>query len=975
MSDSRPNPYLTDNLSINTHSLILPSELDDPLKIVGNTNHSASSIAIAPDSIANDIATEITRDFASMQKPPSPNSAPEHLSFTLDKNSYTLTESLEIQKGWIFDRDGATDIDRITLEIQQHGTSSVNLGQISAIDVASWARQWGSFSHLTSLDGLGLTAGNYEFVAIAYDRSGLASASFQRAFQITESNIAPNHTPQSTHFSLNKNTYELGETIEITNGWVFDEDGILDLTNIIFTLKDSTGEAIAVSEETHLNPNPWTTQWASFSHEIDLTGVNAGEYTLSAVAYDRANAASAEFSRSLIVEEPILSNNAPEFLMFSLNQNNYNSGETLTIQNAWVSDRNGATDIDRIEFSLWLNNNEVLSPQAVSDLNPASWSQNWASFAFALNLQNFGSGTYHLRAIAYDKIGATSISFERQFQLTTPLTTFRQFELFDASGDNTATTAFQGGVLRLNYALENVFDLHSVRLEAWQNGALVSPLGTWNDAIARERLIDLNDLNLTGGSYDFRTVANTLNGIEINSLFQSLQILSWDENTTQFGTVAGETLDYEDMAGVGHILVGRGGTDTLSLGLERSAIASINGINVDDYDPFNSTSNQAIFRGTAFDFITLKNGNEIYFQGIEKLEFTSGENLELQVAANDTYFDQQWNLRVSNIESAWRFSRGSQDVLLVTLDTGILSKYGSSEGVYDLDLDNRLIVDETDVDGYENYGHGHSATTIMSATSNNNFGVAGINWESDVYVTNVYIDGVNLQTAIKDAIAHAETNNQRVVFQTGVQGEYWLNNGGTQAQLEALLRENADRAIFAVAAGNGGEDIDNPVNRQKSGGVARLQTTHENVMAIGALQKRGTTIIDGLTNAIGVDRASYSNYGSSLTLMSATDSPAMNKFGSRQTFGGTSAANPNTAGIASLVWSVNTALSAGELRQILIDTAMDLTTTTRGVTAGEGKDDAFGHGLVNADAAIRRAFALSRNEELANLYSGRSQFA
>lgn len=963
MSDSRPNSYLTEYLSINTHSFILPSELDDPLKIAKNTHQSASSTAMLPHGIA------------SMQKPPPPNSAPEHLSFTLDNNSYTLTESIEIQNGWIFDGDGATDIDRIELKIQQNEISSVDLGQIHEISIASWDRQWGNFSHITSLDGLGLTAGNYELAAIAYDHLGVASSSFQRAFQVTDPNLVPNHTPKYAYFSLNKKAYDLGETVEINNGWVFDEDGIVDLTKITFTLKDSTGEAIAISETTNLNPNTWTTQWASFSHEMSLTGLDAGQYSLNAIAYDRANTKSDEFSRSLLVEDPILSNHAPEFLSFSLNQNTYHSSETLTLKNAWTSDRDRAMDIDRIEFSLWLNGNEVLSPQAITDLNPVSWSQNWASFEYNLELANLESGTYHLRAIAYDKLGAASNSFERQFQLMTSLGTFSQFDLFDASGDNTIATAFQGGALRLNYSLENVLDLNNVRLEAWQNGAFMSTLGTWNHESLSGGLINLSGLNLTGGNYDFRTVANTLNGTEINSLFQSLQILSWDENATQFGTVAGEILNYENIAGVGNIFVGRGGTDTLSLGLDRSAIASINGINLVDYDPFHSTSNQAIFRGTAFDFMTLTNGNEIYFQGIEQLAFASGENLELQVTANDTYFDQQWNLRVSNIESAWRFSRGSQDVLLVTLDTGILSEYGSSDGVSDLDLDNRLITDPTDIDGYNNYGHGHAATTIMSATTNNNFGVAGINWESDVYVTNVYINGVDLQTAIKDAISHAEINNQRVVFQTGLQGEFWLNSGGTQAQLEELLRENADRAIFAVAAGNGGENIDNPENTQLSGGIARLQTTHDNVMAIGALQKRGTTTIDGLTNAVGVDRASYSNYGSSLTLMSATDSPAMNKFGSRQTFGGTSAANPNMAGIASLVWGVNTALSAGELRQILIDTATDLTATSLGVTAREGKDDAFGHGLVNADAAIRRAVALSRNEELANLHGGRSQFA
>jgi subtilisin family serine protease len=100
--------------------------------------------------------------------------------------------------------------------------------------------------------------------------------------------------------------------------------------------------------------------------------------------------------------------------------------------------------------------------------------------------------------------------------------------------------------------------------------------------------------------------------------------------------------------------------------------------------------------------------------------------------------------------------------------------------------------------------------------------------------------------------------------------------------------------------------------------------------------------------------------------MAATDSPAMSKVG-QLTFNGTSAANPNMAGIASLVWSVNSSLTGGQVRQILIDTSMDLGTA--------GRDNTFGHGLVNADAAVRRAWALQRDSQLANLYSGRSVIA
>jgi hypothetical protein len=130
-------------------------------------------------------------------------------------------------------------------------------------------------------------------------------------------------------------------------------------------------------------------------------------------------------------------------------------------------------------------------------------------------------------------------------------------------------------------------------------------------------------------------------------------------------------------------------------------------------------------------------------------------------------------------------------------------------------------------------------------------------------------------------------------------------------------------------------------------------------MSVGALAPTSFTTVDGLTNAASVDLAGYSNRGSNLTMVAPTNSPAVDKLGNTVTFGGTSAANPNMAGIASLVWSVNPSLSGADVRTILKSTAMDL-----GVA---GRDDRFGSGLVNADAAVRRAFALNRDPALAKI--------
>lgn len=543
---------------------------------------------------------------------------------------------------------------------------------------------------------------------------------------------------------------------------------------------------------------------------------------------------------------------------------------------------------------------------------------------------------------------------------------FTEFSIFDASGDGTAHSVFASGALHLSYNLANALSLSNVRLEALRSDRVVSTLGTWNQTNLSNELINLaNFSDFTAGTYQLRAIALTNNGQEFSSTSQAIDILSWNRVD---GTFAGETIDYTADLGTGTVILGRGGTDTLNLvNIIPSNITSINGMSLAAFNPFSgSTTNQAVFKGTTFDYINLADGREIYLQGIENLRFSDSSTFELQVRTNDTFFGSQWNLHISDVGSAWRFTQGTSNILLASLDTGILTAAGASGDIVDISME-RLITDPSDDDNFNNYGHGHSAISIMSSTANNSSGISGINWNSSVYVNDVY-RGVSLQQAIRDTISYARARDQKVVFQGGIQGD-WFNSGGTRDQLEQLIQDNSDIAIFAIAAGNGGPggNLSDPNYLTSVSGVAQLETTHDNVISVGALRNTSATInIDGLTNSSSVNIARYSNRGSNLTLVAATDSPAMDKFGNMRFFGGTSAANPNVAGIASLVWSVNSNLTGRQVRQILTDTAMDLGTP--------GRDNSFGYGLVNADAAVRRASALQRNSDLANLYSDRSIF-
>lgn len=569
----------------------------------------------------------------------------------------------------------------------------------------------------------------------------------------------------------------------------------------------------------------------------------------------------------------------------------------------------------------------------------------------SINFSGLGSGTYYARVYRF---GGANTSYT--LNMGTPTNFFNSFSTRDASGDTTYDTVFQGGALRFNYSLASGVGASSIGLQAISSTGAITNLGSWTGSSVSNALVNLASFpGLTAGNYTLRAIAYGTDGNTVQSNTSSLNVLSWASTA---GSFRADTFNYSAGTGTGAIFLGRGGTDTVNLGISRSEIASINGLGLDSFNPLtNSTWYQATFRGTAFDFIRLTDGREIYMQGVENLSFSDGSRFELQVRPNDMRFGQQWNLHVSDVDSAWRFGQGSSNVLLASIDTGVLNVAG-----LDMPL-SRLITNAT-TDDTSDSGHGHQAVSVMSSTANNESGVTGINWNSSVYVQDVYgSTRVNLQQAIQQVIDYARARNMRVVFQGGIQGEFWLNDGGTQAQLQSLISNNADIALFAVAAGNGNVDLNDATsNTTYSAGVARLQNTLGNVMAVGALEHTASTV-NGLENASAVNRASYSNYGTGI-IMAATDSPATTQNGGMNYFNGTSAANPNMAAIASLVWSANTNLSASQVRQIIFDTAMDLGTA--------GADSEYGRGLVNADAAVRRAWALRTNSDVASLHSGSS---
>ncbi|MCM2677753.1 S8 family peptidase [Alkalicoccobacillus plakortidis] len=95
------------------------------------------------------------------------------------------------------------------------------------------------------------------------------------------------------------------------------------------------------------------------------------------------------------------------------------------------------------------------------------------------------------------------------------------------------------------------------------------------------------------------------------------------------------------------------------------------------------------------------------------------------------------------------------------------------------------------------------------------------------------------------------------------------------------------------------------------------------------------------------DRAFYSNYGDHVDVAApGTSIPSLYLDNQYVVMSGTSMASPHV-GLAALIRSINPSLTNDEVYEIIRSTANDLGTP--------GKDNYYGYGEINAEAAIKKA--------------------
>ncbi len=297
-------------------------------------------------------------------------------------------------------------------------------------------------------------------------------------------------------------------------------------------------------------------------------------------------------------------------------------------------------------------------------------------------------------------------------------------------------------------------------------------------------------------------------------------------------------------------------------------------------------------------------------------------------APNDPLYGQQWAHAKIGSEGAWALSTGSNTLIIAVLDTGVDLIHPEFHGKLTPGYN---ALDSTDPP-QDNHGHGTHVAGIAGALGNNGIGVAGMAWQARIMPVKVLGgggEGGHYQVAA--GITYAADHGAQIIN---------LSLGGPDGSstLHNAVRYAYNRGVLIIAAaGNCGDG-----NYRTNGCDHENQPVYPAAYANEVLAVASTNSNDGV--------ASSSNRGKYVDLAAPGVSILSTLPNGYGTGSGTSQAAPHVAGLAALLWSMDPSLTREQVNNVLKDTAVDL--------GPSGWDPDYGHGRINAGAALERLVSL-----------------
>ena len=332
--------------------------------------------------------------------------------------------------------------------------------------------------------------------------------------------------------------------------------------------------------------------------------------------------------------------------------------------------------------------------------------------------------------------------------------------------------------------------------------------------------------------------------------------------------------------------------------------------------------------------------------------------LSTDVFPNDPYL--QWNLPKIEAFAAWDITTGSDKVVIAFVDSGVdldhpeledkiwtnpgetgMDTNGNDKASNGIDDDENGYVDDVhgwdfvNRNGYpeDDFWIGTFLSSIAAAETNNGILIAGVSWGAKIMPVKVckveeQADGSKKCTSddwhTAGGIIYAADNGAKIInlgWQVrGISYPHTLQNAVNHAHDMGAL----------IVAGSGDPNPDDPLPPDQY----RYPGALDHVVSVAATDRED-------------ERPDFSTYNDRVDVAA----PGVSVWGVCSPWGFpactasiTPVAAAHVSGLAALIWSVNPNLTNDKVEEIIKSTAVDL---------GEpGRDDYFGHGRIDASAAV-----------------------
>ena len=289
---------------------------------------------------------------------------------------------------------------------------------------------------------------------------------------------------------------------------------------------------------------------------------------------------------------------------------------------------------------------------------------------------------------------------------------------------------------------------------------------------------------------------------------------------------------------------------------------------------------------------------------------------------------------------AWTISTGNASVVVAVIDDGVEAHRDMS----DL-LPGFTPVNNGDGTPDSNGDHGQACAGLIGAL-HNDVDARGVAPGSSFFSVNIFASNTSNADVATGVRWAAEQGGAHITS----------NSWGYGSCSSNLVQAVTDAFNWSAANGRGGlGTVSLVASGNDYGTCVSFPANLPSVIAVGGVDGAGeVSVYSNQGTALDITAPSNTNNGSvfyhGIRTLDREGSAGYSNGATTNSFGGTSAATPIAAGVAALILAVDPSLTKTQVEEVMYNTAKDLGAT--------GRDNTFGHGVVNAHDAL-----LSLNQE------------